>query len=250
MKKLLILSFLLLVSSCNNNSETEDVQIVKAKNTPVFVYNNKKYKRTFSRSKIILSHVYGNNVKNRQVVSIYSGCRLKYIRGKLVQDTKNCPQYKARKNKKLNTLDWEHIVPASWYGQQLPCWKYAKTIKKNSRKYCAKVNPKYNLMESDLLNLVPAIAEINRDRSNFKFGVLRKANLYGSVDFEIDFKNKIVEPRDNIKGDIARVVLYMNSKYDINIPSSEIKMYHTWSKSDPITAWEKKKLKLVKKIQG
>ena len=49
----------------------------------------------------------------------------------------------------------------------------------NGKRYkgrlCArKVDERFQAMESDLYNLVPVIAAVNRKRSNFRFGVMKE----------------------------------------------------------------------------
>ena len=57
-----------------------------------------------------------------------------------------------------------------------------------------------------MYNLVPAVGEINGDRSNYKFGLIEdEPRVYGTCDFEVDFRNRIAEPPPHVRGDIARI---------------------------------------------
>lgn len=106
-------------------------------------------------------------------------------------------------------------------------------------------------MESDLYNLVPAIGEVNGDRSNFKFGmIVGEKRMYGRCDVEIDFKSKRAEPKPDVRGDIARVYFYMRDRYGINLSKQQKQLFIAWNKSDPIDDWEIKKNKMVLDIQG
>ena len=58
-----------------------------------------------------------------------------------------------------------HVMPAENFGRHLSCWK------EGGRKACKK-DPIFNEMEADMHNLVPAIGELNADRSNYKFAAL------------------------------------------------------------------------------
>jgi deoxyribonuclease-1 len=216
-------------------------------NISKFKVNNKEYKRTFQRSKIILEHtIYINHL-----YSFYSNCKLTYINNDLQPNLKNCNKFTHRKNKKANGLDWEHVQPASRLGKQRNCWNLAKKKHKSPRVYCAKVDLLYREYETDLHNLVPSVAEINRDRSDFKFAnIYGNNNIYGNIDFSINFKTRRIEPRNSIKGDVARISLYMNDKYKLGFSNSEINMYNKWSILDPISSWEKLKNDMVFNIQG
>ena len=67
---------------------------------------------------------------------------------------------------------------------------------------------------------------------------------------KVNFKNKRAYPRKEIRGDIARIYLYMSDKYNINLSNQERKLMEAWNKQDPIDEWEKIKNKRVAKIQG
>ena len=93
-------------------------------------------------------------------------------------------------------------------------------LQKGREEGCKK-DENFEKIESDLHNLVPAIGEINGDRSNFSFSnIAGEERIYGKCDFEIDFKNKIVEPREAVRGDIARIYFYMSEKYNIPLPKN------------------------------
>jgi len=66
-------------------------------------------------------------------------------------------------------------------------------------------------MEGALHNLVPAIGEVNADRSNLKYGLIdNEVRVYVQCDAEADFnfKDRIFEPAPNVRGNIARTYLY------------------------------------------
>ena len=84
--------------------------------------------------------------------------------------------YKSRKQtNKAKVIEWEHIMPSYNFGRHLPCWK------NGGRSACQK-DSTFKKMEADLQNLVPAIDEINRDRSNFRYAQAQKiCALYNMV---------------------------------------------------------------------
>jgi len=106
-------------------------------------------------------------------------------------------------------------------------------------------------MEADMHNLVPAIGEINGDRSNFKYAMIEgEKRLYGKVNMEIEFSKRKAEPKENIFGDIARTYFYMRDRYGLQISKSQEKMLIAWNNMDPVTTWEKKKNQIIKDLQG
>ncbi len=82
-------------------------------------------------------------------------------------------------------------------------------------------------------NLTSAVGELNGDRSNLSFAVIQgEERDYGRCDFEIDFDKDVVEPPDNVKGNIARTYFHMIKTHGAKIPSDELTMYLYWDKLD------------------
>lgn len=107
-------------------------------------------------------------------------------------------------------------------------------------------------MASDLHNLVPAIGELNADRSNFRFGMISgEKRRYGkNIDFEVDFKQRTAEPRDEVKGNIARTYFYFEKTYDMKISNKDKKILEAWNRLDPVDDWEIERNKRIEKAQG
>jgi len=100
-----------------------------------------------------------------------------------------------------------------------------------------------------MINLVPAVGELNGDRSNYKFAVLEgEERVYGSCDFEVNHSAKHVEPARSIQGDIARIYFYMQKKYDLALTPEEITLFQSWAKNDPITEWEQQKHRQINNL--
>ncbi len=137
-------------------------------------------------------------------------------------------------------IEIEHLFTSHALGKDLPCWK------KGGRDECVANSAVYNERASDLRNLVPAIKLVNRDRLNYKFSDLPgEPTDYGSCGLEIDKRNRLVEPSDDVKGDIARGYLYMSDRYSVPITASEEAMYNRWAKLDPMDAKESNRLKRI-----
>ncbi|EEA6178277.1 TPA: endonuclease, partial [Campylobacter jejuni] len=90
----------------------------------------------------------------------------KYTKFEVVKSDLYTPRNEYTKKGKINQrakrIEWEHIMPAQNFGKHLPCWK------EGGRKACQN-DPLFTKMEADKQNLVPAIGEINGDRSNFRY---------------------------------------------------------------------------------
>ena len=151
------------------------------------------------------------------------------------------------------------MVPAHAFGHNLTCWKSGneRCIKKSTqkpykgRKCCNKVSKQFKLLQADMYNLVPAIGELNADRSNFTFTELSgEPRKYGKVDFEVNFKQRKVEPPKFSKGQIARTYMYFKKTYNLPISKKQMKLYRVWNKRYPITDIEKTIYKKIEKLQG
>lgn len=97
-------------------------------------------------------------------------------------------------------------------------------------------------MEADKQNLVPAIGEINGDRSNYRYAQAPKDldfNQYGNCQVYTDFKNKRFYPADYSKGYIARSYLYMSKTYNIRLSDQERKLMEAWDKQYPMSEKER-----------
>ncbi|EHT4401873.1 endonuclease, partial [Campylobacter jejuni] len=127
---------------------------------------------------------------------------------------------KGKINQRIKRIEWEHIMPAQNFGKHLPCWK------EGGRKAC-KNDPTFAKMEADKQNLVPAIGEINGDRSNFRYAEAPtnlKYTQYGNCKVYTDFKAKRFYPANYSKGWIARSYLYMSKTYNIRLSDQERKL--------------------------
>lgn len=168
-----------------------------------------------------------------------------------------------RENKRDNRIEWEHVLPASIMGQHLTCWgaergQFPQCVKSNGklrsgRACCLKVNATFSKAHNDLVNLTPTVGEVNGDRSNLRYGeVAGEPRQYGQCDFEI--QNRVVEPTHTIRGDIARMQLYMLNTYGQALgfvfDPSRLNLLQNWHNEDPIDAWERKRNQRICARQG
>ena len=134
----------------------------------------------------------------------------------------------------------EHVMPASWIAQHFGC----------SNRDCNKIHYKY--AEADLHNLWIAVRNINSSRSNFIFGEIKGENRFDYCPaFERTYNSKfnIVEPRDSVKGDIARSLLYMNAEYGVTLKGMLL-MLKEWSRLDPPDEHENWRNERINQLQG
>ncbi|MGB0468133.1 MAG: endonuclease [Pontibacterium sp.] len=194
---------------------------------------------SFSKSKRIMADIY-----SQQQVTFYCDCDYRRQGKQLFPDLRGCG-YDARKNeKRARRIEWEHVMPAWAFGHQLQCWQ------EGGRKNCRK-DPDFKRMEADMHNLVPAVGEVNGDRSNYSFGMLEgEVRRYGQCDMEIDFKARTVEPAPHRRGDIARTYYYMRDTYGVRISRKQQKLFEAWAKSDPVDDWERRRNQLIWQQQG
>jgi deoxyribonuclease-1 len=136
----------------------------------------------------------------------------------------------------------EHVYPASWIAEAFGC--------KSSSK-CE--NDKYKEASSDLHNLWPAKQKYISNRRNVPFGEIpdeKKRFKDDKCDFErTSGKDAVVEPRDAVKGQIARSYLHMIHWYDL--PAKDIlPLMLKWHLKYKPTEAEINRQDLIEKLQG
>ena len=204
---------------------------------------------SFSKSKKLLLKVYKDNP-----VTLYCGCSFK---GKKPIFS-SCGYVPSKDSKRANRIEWEHVVPAHAFGKSFSEWRdgHPKCVKKNGKKFkgrkCAeKMNDEYRRMQADMYNLYPAIGEVNARRSNYSMSIIEGENReFGKCDVEIS--DGIIEPEEEIRGEIARTYLYMDSAYPDRgiISKKNRKLFNAWNKSNPVDEWECERAKRIERIQG
>ena len=196
---------------------------------------------SFAKSKKIAVEIYQTHP-----VSFYCGCPIKWINKKGVPELAQCGYQVRKQQRRANRIEWEHVVPAWQFGHQLQCWQ------KGGRKNCTRNDKQFKSMEADLHNLVPAIGEVNGDRSNFRFSQWNgsKGAFYGQCAFKVDFKGRVAEPPAQSRGAIARTYLYMNNEYKFNLSKAQRQLMEAWNKQYPVSTWECTRDERIAKIQG
>lgn len=150
------------------------------------------------------------------------------------------------------------VVPAYYFGRTRVCWRKGHKQCVSSagkpfkgRECCGRVDKTLKRMEADLHNLTPAVGELNGDRCNLPFGLVTgEPRHYDVCDFEIGGKPRVTEPRDEVRGDAARIWLYMSETYAIKLTAAQRKMFKAWAQADPIDEWERLRDRRIRAAQG
>lgn len=193
--------------------------------------------RNFANAKKVLPRIFAGMEED-----IYCGCR---YTGKAI-NLASCG-YAPRKNaQRAARMEWEHVVPAEHLGEQRQCWQ------DGGRKNCSGNDPLFDEMEGDLNNLVPAVGEVNGDRSNMRYGVFaaRPEHVYGQCASVPDFDTRQFQPREEVRGRLGRISLYMHTRYHLRMSRQDRQLWCAWARSQPVDAWEEKRDRRIIAVQG
>ncbi len=192
--------------------------------------------------------------------TIYCGCDYsRSSRSGGVVDKDSCGLGARSNQTRADRVEWEHIVPASWFGQTRACWilkeqAYPDQCQgKSGRQCCEKVNHDFDLAHNDPNNLFPSSGEVNGDRSNHPYGLVEgEPREYGQCDAELAGagRNKTFEPAEGpMRGVAARAMLYMSQTYgaDVKMPLATVWSWHT---TYPPQAWEIERARLISERTG
>jgi deoxyribonuclease I len=204
---------------------------------------------TFAKAKRIIGQLFAG--KRR---TFYCGCRFD---ADGAVSFSSCGYRPRRNPKRARRMEVEHVVPAHAFGQAFPAWRRGHQAcvdggKPYKGRRCAlKVSREFRAMEADLFNLQPAVGEVNADRSNYSMAELPgEPRAYGRCDVEIH--DRKIEPRPDIRGDIARTYFYMNWAYPGRgiIGRKQKRLFKGWSAADPVDAAERSRVRKIQKVQG
>jgi len=138
------------------------------------------------------------------------------------------------------TIGIDHVYATEWMMDYLQC---------NNRSQCYANNELFRQMESDLHNLYPAWTAIT---------VHRVGRLYGDVngeeqrfdDCDIKWKAGEIEPRTLSKGNIARSIFYMHTRFSAPVPGNMLGVLKNWNRQDPPSDQERTRNDRIEQIQG
>jgi len=194
-----------------------------------------------------------NQVFVEQRQTLYCGCPFDAERR---PDLKACGYLSPKNSDRAKRIEVDHVVPASWIGQNRPCWHQKICIDGRGRafkgrKCCLAVDPAFRRAFQDLHNLWPTIGEVNQRRSHFRFGMIDgERRRFGRCDIEINVKARLAEPRPAIRGDIARAGLYMEAVHGVRLRAEQRQLFQSWNRSDPPDGPERRRNDMIKRLQG
>ena len=131
----------------------------------------------------------------------------------------------------------------SWVTKELGC---------GDRDQCRRNNPRFNRIESDMHNMYPARRDLNQQRGAMKYGLIDGERwVEAGCDLEIDRRRRMVEPRPEVRGDIARAMLYMDDTYpELRLYKRQRSLLERWHREDPPDDAERRRNRLIRHIQG
>jgi len=182
-------------------------------------------------------------------------CRCPFDRAKRV-DHAACGYLVAGNAERAARVEVEHVVPASWIGQGRPCWHQRLCVAASGRSFkgrkcCARLDPAYEAAYHDLHNLWPTVGEVNEQRAHYALGLVPgEDRAFGRCDFEVDRGAGVAEPRPEIRGDIARIHLYMEAVHGVRLREPHRRLLESWHRDDPPDAWERERDRRIERLQG
>ena len=247
------LSMLMLLSACNQ----DDVNAANATTVPSqksshadkqSLANLPKSPASFESAKKILY----NQIYQGHDITFYCGCD--YDPKSKIVDWKSCGYIPRKNAERASRIEAEHVMPAHQFGNFRQCWREPKKVCPDKdvtgRQCCEAKDPVFETAHNDLHNLFPAVGEVNGDRSNFNWGMVEgNKREYGACPIEVDESIRRAEPPDTVKGDVARVMFYMEDTYGFRLSDQDRKLFSVWSKQDAPDAWEIERNKRIAKVQ-
>lgn len=140
--------------------------------------------------------------------------------------------------------------PADWIATGFGC-------QDQTRSECRTIDG-YDEAEGDLFNLIPAVGELNADRSARLYGdIPGEDRIYGRCDFEINRTGNgephltgSAEPMPSVRGDLARIWLYMKNRYGVQMSTEYLALMVAWSNADPVDEAERRRHDIIAAEMG
>jgi deoxyribonuclease-1 len=87
----------------------------------------------------------------------------------------------------------------------------------SGRACCLRVDDTFVVAHNDPQNQIPAVGMINGARRDYSWSMAPGVEPYSSCQIRIDASNRRVQPPDGLRGDIARIMLYMRDTYGFRL---------------------------------
>ncbi len=217
------------LAACSSNPASDERAAVKVQGEfylgDAKFWGNKKINH-FDAAKKLLKKLNYFGIKEE----LYCGCE--FSEGKISKDAK-CAIAPRKNAKRAYRIEFEHIVPFENQVGHTDAWRNGvlECNDKRGRKCASMI---FSHLEADLWNLWPAAGELNADRSNFSYSMIKgERNKYGKCDFIVE--DRKVEPRDSVKALIAYTYLYFQKTYARYLKTNylsdkNVKLFSAWSK--------------------
>ncbi len=109
-----------------------------------------------------------------------------------------------------------------------------------------------SLQKSDLHALYPTISSVNSTRGNEAFGEVEEVISTPCPESALGknkYNERVFEPAEEVKGNVARAKFYFSTRYDIAIPPHEEEVLRRWHELDPVDDEEIKRANHIFEIQ-
>lgn len=108
---------------------------------------------------------------------------------------------------------------------------------------------------SDLHHLFPALAEANEKRGNFPYGIVQQVSWqFGGSRQGTDSRGvQVFEPRESVRGDVARALFYVALRYGNMrgfLTAADEALLRQWYWLDTVDSWERERTQRVARLQG
>ena len=150
-------------------------------------------------------------------------------------------------------MRWIQVVPDTFYGRNMVCMKEQICVNEFTGKRfgspmcCRRIDEKYQQMEAGLFNLIPVVSEIAENYQGRVFGVVKKPIIPVET---VKVDDAYLEPSDEVKGDIARVYLYMVERYGLQLSLEQKEIFYRWHRLDAVDERECALAKIIMKVQN
>ena len=139
-------------------------------------------------------------------------------------------------------INVEHVFPMSGVSRELRC---------GNREQCRKNSKRFNEIESDMHNLYPARKDVNKTRGSYPYSMIKgERHEYRGCDFEVDYRSRKVEPRPQVRGRIARSMMYMQREYGLDIYGRQQRLLEQWHRQYPPDEEERRRNIIIEQVQG
>ena len=135
----------------------------------------------------------------------------------------------------------DHVYDTNWMLDALQC---------TNRNQCyVEKEDAFVKMESDLHNLYPAWTDLTVYRTGRDYGEVEGEDWrFENCDFE--WKAGVLEPRPLSRGNIARSIFYMHTRYKLPVSPEMMQELKTWNREDLPSEQERVRNDRIEKIQG